>query len=632
MNHNRPARILALLLGLMLLTAPAAGAISVEEARDLLKTNYIDKIPDDVLDLPTIQDITNAIGDPYTYYMTADQYTAFQNEIEGQSVVGIGVMVQSMADGLEIEYVAPGSPAEQAGLQSGDVITAANGTTAASLGSGNALAPYITGDAGTEVTVTIRRESKSFQATMTRAAVTFPTVSSQLDDGHIGWIDCNSFGKDTGTDISNDITNLNASADNWVIDLRGNGGGYASAVIQAAGSVLGNYNVAYVVDRQRDVSAWRPDPLAAGYPGLIQEPLIVLVDSSSASASELFTAAMRDYHYGLIIGARTFGKGVAQNVFEQDDGSAMRITTERYYSPDWVTPDHTGVLPNLVVDVNLADKVARLLSGTGTSDSKDTLIIQLLDKSWYIHKDAAVSSQYSQAFEELLAALDPLTPMTLNGQTVTPEKVSTLWGVSYHARTFTDVNSYPKTEKDKIDSLAVLGVVHGPGDGTYQPGGQLTRAQLCAMLVQAMGYWCWSDQNAAPFSDVSSDDWYADVAKILYNLGLVKGDGNGLFVPDTKIDYEQFVTLLMRAGAQTDLTIASALDDAAAGKLKNPADASTFSSWAQDAAEVAQSLGITETDPSSADPHAVVTRAEAAELVYNLMDYIGILTPVTETE
>lgn len=632
MNCKRPIRILSLILGLTLLTAPAASAVSIDQARDLLKTNYIDELPDDILNLPSVKDITDAIGDPYTYYMTAEQYAAFQNEMEGQSTVGIGVMVQSLADGLEVNYVAPDSPAEKAGLLSGDVITAADGTTAESLGSGNALAPYIAGDAGTQLTITVRRDGESFDVTMTRAEVTFPTTTGQLDDGHIAWIDCNSFGKDTGTDISQAITDLNDRADRWVIDLRGNSGGYASAVIQAAGSVLGNYDVAYAVDRQRNVSAWRPNPLSPNYSGLIQEPLIVLVDSNSASASELFTAAIRDYKYGLIIGARTFGKGIAQNVFELDDGSAMRITTQRYYSPDWVTPDHTGVLPNLVVDVNWADEVAQLLSGTKTAASEDTLVITLLDKQWYVHKDAALSSQYSEGFAELLAALDPQTPMTLNGQDVTPQEVSTRWGISYDTRTFTDVDNCTEAERDKIDSLAVLGVVYGSGDGTFQPDGQLTRAELCAMLVQSMGYWCWSSQDAAPFSDVTANDWYSDVAKILYNLGLVKGNGDGCFMPDTLIDYEQFVTLLMRAGTQTDLTIAAAMDDAAAGNLENPANVSAFSSWAQDAVQVAQSLGITEIDSASADPHAIITRAEAADLVYNLMNYIGIITPVTEAE
>ena len=125
-------------------------------------------------------------------------------------------------------------------------------------------------------------------------------------------------------------------------------------------------------------------------PPLTNEPMIVLGDGASASASELFAGAVRDYRAALVIGARTYGKGIAQNVFELEDGSAFKITTDRYYSPYWVTPDRSGVLPNLVVDPDLADGVARLLSGKPVEKAgSDVLVIELVDRQWYVHKDEA---------------------------------------------------------------------------------------------------------------------------------------------------------------------------------------------------------------------------------------------------
>lgn len=204
---------------------------------------------------------------------------------------------------------------------------------------------------------------------MTRAEVVFPTVTGEVVDGHIGWLECTSFGENSGSYFQTYITEEDEQADRWVVDLRGNPGGEATSVVEAVGHVLGNRTVAYLVDREGSMSSWTPNPFPVETPGLIEEPLVVLVDANSASASELFAASMRDYDYALIIGTRTFGKGIAQSVLGLDDGSVMRVTTHRYYSPNYVTPDRSGVLPDLVVDADLADEVARLLCGEAAAES-----------------------------------------------------------------------------------------------------------------------------------------------------------------------------------------------------------------------------------------------------------------------
>ena len=111
MNTKLPVRAAALVLGLTLALSPMAGAITVDEARELLRENYIDEIPEEILALPTIDEITDALGDPYTYYMTAEEYAAFQSDMDGTDVVGIGVMVEKTADGLLVSSVAPETPA-----------------------------------------------------------------------------------------------------------------------------------------------------------------------------------------------------------------------------------------------------------------------------------------------------------------------------------------------------------------------------------------------------------------------------------------------------------------------------------------------------------------------------------------
>lgn len=628
MKTKLPVRAAALVLALTLALSPMAGAITVDEAREMLRENYIDEIPEEILALPTIEEITNALGDPYTYYMTAEQYAAFQSDMGDTNVVGIGVMVEKTGDGLLVSGIAPDAPAERAELQVGDLIVAADGTTIQEAGSPDALAALITGEAGTDVTITILREGRELELTLTREAVVFPTVTGQVVDDHIGWLSCSSFGETSGAYFEEYITAEDEAADRWVVDLRSNPGGSATAVIQAVGYVLGNYDVAYVVDRQGSLSVWRPNPFPVEIPGLIQEPLVVLVDGNSASASELFAAAMRDYGYGLIIGTRTFGKGIAQNVFELSDGSAFKITTNRYYSPNYVTPDRSGVLPHLVVDANLADEVARLLCGTAEEQaSEDVLVLQLAGQTWYVHREEAVSEAYAPAFAELLSAIAPNTPMTLGGKAVTPAEVSEAWGVDYVSRWFDDVAD--SAYGDEINTLASLGVLLGNENGDFGPQDPLTRGELVSMMVQAMGYWCWQSQGSAPFTDVDQEDWYATAVDIAYNLGLIQGNEDGEFRADDLVDHQQFLTILVRMGERSDLAIERRLEQVTEEELAAEA-VQAYDAWARPYVVTAEDLSFLAVPLEELDPTAPTTREEAAVMLYRMLDYIGILTPVTE--
>lgn len=222
MKFQRPMRAAALLLALTLTLSPAAGAISVEQAREILREYYIDEIPEEILALPTIDEITNALGDPYTYYMTAQQFEDFQKNLGDSDVVGIGVMVESTADGLKVTSVAPDSPASQAGLKIGDLIVAADGVTVEEArqhrGAGHAD-PGGGRHQGDHHRGAGRRRT---ELDMTRAEVVFPTVTGEVVDGHIGWLDCTSFGENSGSYFQTYITEEDEQADRWVVDLRGN--------------------------------------------------------------------------------------------------------------------------------------------------------------------------------------------------------------------------------------------------------------------------------------------------------------------------------------------------------------------------------------------------------------------------
>ena len=141
-----------------------------------------------------------------------------------------------------------------------------------------------------------------------------------------------------------------------------------------------------------------------------------------------------------------------------------------------------------------------------------------------------------------------------------------------------------------------------------------------------MGYWCWTNQGRAPFTDVSEESWYATAVDITYHLGLVQGNENGEFDPDARIDHQQFITILARMGRRADLKVGWRLDSVTDEELA-ASDVQKFASWAREAAVAADSLGLLADDLADIDPNAPTTLEEAAAMVYRLMSYSGILTP-----
>ncbi|MEM5781194.1 MAG: PDZ domain-containing protein, partial [Lawsonibacter sp.] len=185
-------KLFAFLMSLTLiisLTAIPAAALSTEDAKQLLLEYYVDKIPEDVLSLDSLDEILAALGDPYTVYMSAEEYQQFLSSVNGDTVVGIGVSIQPAFDnGYKIMSILPNSPAQEAGLKAGDHIIAVDGTT---LTDGMEVRSLIAGEAGTSVTITVIRQSDGQQKdyTMTRRSVVIPIVTYDTVDG-AGVIDC----------------------------------------------------------------------------------------------------------------------------------------------------------------------------------------------------------------------------------------------------------------------------------------------------------------------------------------------------------------------------------------------------------------------------------------------------------
>ena len=635
MNRRFSARILSGVLACALLTLPAQ-ALTTEQARALLSEYYIDPVPQKVLKQSSIQAMLDKLGDPYTQYFTAGEYEDFLASMEDTDLVGIGVVSQTGADGLTITSVLKDSPAAAGGLLAGDVIVAVDGRSV--LGADADLASsWIRGEEGTPVEVTCLRGDERYTVTLTRARVVVPTTTSTLLDGHIGYFDCTTFGSDTYAHFQEGIAALRPQTDHWIVDLRGNGGGLTSAATQAAGAFTGAGNMGYLRDGAGRYSGFLNEDDA-----LTIEPVIVLSDGHTASSSELFSACIRDRGAGIVVGGRTYGKGIAQTLFDNSvypdyftRGDAIKITTNRYFAPDGATTDTIGVIPHLLVDPDLAEDVALLLSAGSTGPDTSGFYRLDLKWRWYIDREQALHPEYRDAFTALLSAIPPSAKLwTGTGGPdgwvrIEPEEAAAENGLTYRDRSFSDTEESPYAAS--IDLLASYGILSGTGDGTFQPEEELTRAQLAVLLAAALN--CKVPSGPSAFSDVPMDSWYGPSVNALSKLGLLSGDGRGNFRPDDPITHEALFSILARTAQNLDLSFYEL-----ARKIPDEALSNTglipYSGWAKESVWLlalsqrnlfGETVSLLWDQAGDIPPQAPATREEAAYLLCQVLSFTGQL-------
>ena len=607
--------LLALVLGLSLAVLPAS-ALELEEAKELLAVYYVDGVPPEVLELDSLDAILEALGDPYTYYMTPEQYDWFNQSVNGQVVVGIGATVENaFSGGYRVMSVLPQSPALEAGLQPGDLLVAVDGLE---LTAETDPRTYIVGQEGTSVTITVVREGVRLEFTLTRRAVTIPIVNYETQGG-AGYIECISFGETTADTFEEAIKALEDHAEVWIVDLRANPGGDSKATAATAGHFVGSGIMLYFRDGAGDYNYTFTLP---GYPDLTDKPVIVLTSEHSASGSELFAGGIRTYDAGIALGQRTFGKGTAQIVFEErncpymKNGEAMKITAYRFFAPDGATNHVTGVLPTLLISPENTDKAAMLLTHPEPRRLDGYWKLVLSGQTFYLKSSDAKEEENQAAFTELLEAL-PLSAALYKGSgaatwtLVSPEQAASELGLSFTPRTFTDTEDSQFTRE--IDILATYHILKGFGDGTFRPGETISRAQFCAMAASALGLPA-SAGKPGRFSDVPDSAWYAGAVNAMANMGFVSGSG-GTFRPGQAITYQEMTSILSRVAAWVSMDGYN-LD----GLLLTPEEVekySDFAPWAQASARNLDELNALAGDLAPTDPG---TREIAAAMLCRLME------------
>lgn len=285
------------------------------------------------------------LNDPYSQYMTNEEYGDFQTNEAGQTV-GIGVTVTPTEDGyLLVNSVTEASPAEEAGLQPEDEIIAVNGDDVAELGY-SAAVDAVRGEENTSVTLTIQREKTKLDCEVIRKSMEVTTAQGQMLDGKIGYIRISAFKENTPEQFSVVFEQLlDEGAEALIFDLRDNGGGLVNSLEKILDPLLPEGEIAVATYRDG-----RTQTLVQSDAEECNLPMVVLVNENTASAAELFTASLRDFGKAKAVGTTTFGKGVMQVTQSMSGGGALTLTVATYQTTKGACYHGVGIEPDVIVD------------------------------------------------------------------------------------------------------------------------------------------------------------------------------------------------------------------------------------------------------------------------------------------
>ncbi len=325
-----------------------------DKVDDILKTidkDYLEPIDKQNLYENAYRGLLEGVEDPYTVYYDKEQYKKLMEMTKG-AYQGIGVVVSFLENTKEIVVVLPfvGSPGEKAGLLPGDIIQKVDGIEVTGKTVEEAVA-LIKGEEGTEVVLTIYREGleEPMDMSITRAVINVPTVDYEMMEDEIGLITITGFEEVTYKQFKLALDDLEKQGQRGlIIDLRNNPGGLLSVVAGIADELLPKGLIVYTEDKNG-----KRNELSSDEDTKFEKPLVILINENSASASEILAGAVKDSGIGTLVGTTTFGKGLVQRIFELEDGSAMKVTIAKYYTPSGAYIHGVGIEPNITVPLSV---------------------------------------------------------------------------------------------------------------------------------------------------------------------------------------------------------------------------------------------------------------------------------------
>lgn len=322
----------------------------IKYLENMIDEEYLGDINTDDLKEGVYSGLIYGLGDVYSRYYTKEQYEQENATTEG-SYVGIGVSMQANpAGGVQIVECYKGSTAEEAGLKADDVITAINGEDITDTELSDVVS-MIKENKNKDVVLTVQREGEDTQEITVKVSdVELPSVFGEMLDENIGYIQITEFKGVTAQQYEETFTDLkDQGMEKLIVDLRDNPGGLLNIVCDVLRNILPEGLIVYTEDKNGN----RSEETCDGKNPL-DMPLVVLVNGNSASASEIFAGAVKDYGIGTIVGTTTYGKGVVQSIRQLSDGSAVKLTIADYYTPNGNSINKTGIEPDVEVELDAA--------------------------------------------------------------------------------------------------------------------------------------------------------------------------------------------------------------------------------------------------------------------------------------
>ncbi|MDO4294271.1 MAG: S41 family peptidase [Eubacteriales bacterium] len=334
---------------------------------------YLEDVGEEELEQGVYKGLLEALGDPYSVYYTPEELQELQQKTEG-IYYGIGARV-SLDENTRLPRIAgviAGTPAEEAGLKEGDLIYQVDGQDVQGMDLSSAVA-LVKGEEGTTVHLTIVREGESdyLEFDVVRRKLENETVVQRMLENQIGYIQIQEFDDVTLDQFTKALTDCrSAGMQGLILDLRGNPGGNLNTVCEIAREMLPKGLIVYTEDKNGEREEYTCDGKKE-----LGVPLVVLVDANSASASEILAGAVKDYGIGTLVGTTTFGKGIVQRIMKLSDGSAVKLTVSKYYTPKGNNIHKIGIEPDVEVEFD-----GESYQADGTDNQLNKAVEVLLEK------------------------------------------------------------------------------------------------------------------------------------------------------------------------------------------------------------------------------------------------------------
>ncbi|MDQ7022195.1 MAG: S41 family peptidase [Candidatus Gracilibacteria bacterium] len=323
----------------------------------IIKKDYydLDGIKKQSLITGATKGLVESLGDKHSEYFSKKDNEEFEKMLSGD-FEGIGAVVDKLDFGVKIERVLKGSPAEKFGLRNEDVITEANNEKLDKLTLVEAVSK-IKGPAGTKVLLKILRtgEKEALEIEVIRGKIKIPSVEEKyFEKENIGYIALNIFGEETASEFKKSLNNLSEKKiDGLIIDLRNNGGGYLLSAVEILSEFIKRGDLLVTTKYKNKI--FNEPYFSTNIGGVFDKKIIILINESSASASEITAGALREYDKAILVGEKTYGKGSVQKPFNLDDGSMVKLTIAKWFTPKDKNIDGEGIEADIKVKIEKQD-------------------------------------------------------------------------------------------------------------------------------------------------------------------------------------------------------------------------------------------------------------------------------------